>query len=50
MLDKIFSVFTTALVITGVGIAFRPGSSAPQVIDSAFSGLAKSQTAAFGPQ
>lgn len=50
MLDKIFSVFTTALVITGVGIAFRPGSAAPQVIDATFTGLAKSQTAAYGPQ
>lgn len=49
MVDKIVSIFTTALVITGVGIALRPGAPTAKVIESAFGGLAKVQRAAFGP-
>ncbi len=50
MVDKIVSIFTTALIITGVGIALRPNAPTAKVIESALSGLAKVQTAAFGPQ
>lgn len=49
MVDKIVSIFTTALIITGVGIALRPGSPTAKVIEASFSGLAKVQRAAFGP-
>lgn len=49
MLDKVVSIATTALLITAVGIALRPGAPTAKVIESAFSGLAKVQRAAFGP-
>ena len=49
MVDKIVSVFTTALVITGVGIALRPGAVTPKVIEAGLTGFAKVQRAAFGP-
>lgn len=48
MVDKVVSVFTTALVVTAVGIAFRPGSKAPQVIRSTLQGFAAIQRAAYG--
>lgn len=40
MVDKFFSVFTTALVITGVGIALRPGAQTSSVIKSWMNGFA----------
>lgn len=46
MVDKFFSLFTTALVVTAVGIAVRPGSKAPQVVSAWLSGFAKVQSAA----
>lgn len=48
MVDKFFSLFTTALVVTAVGIALRPGSKAPQVISAWLGGFAKVQSAAAG--
>jgi len=50
MVDKIVSIFTLALVVTGVGIALRPGAPTAQVLGTALSGFAKIQTAAYGPQ
>ena len=49
MIDKIVSIAITAFVVTGVGIALRPGAPTANVIEAAFKGLARSQTAAFGP-
>ena len=49
MVDKIVSIFTTALVITGVGIALRPKAPTAAVISAATSGVADMQKAAFGP-
>lgn len=48
MVDKIVSVFTTALVVTGVGIALRPGAPTAKVIDSVLKGFAGIQRAAAG--
>jgi len=50
MIDKIISVFIMALVITGLGIAVRPGSQAPAIIKESLGGFAKIQTAAYGPK
>ena len=49
MVDKIVSVFVTALAITAVGIALRPGAPTAKVIEATTSGFAKIQRAAFGP-
>ena len=49
MFDKVISVFVTALAITGLGIALRPGSQAAPVIAATTAGFAGIQTAAFGP-
>jgi hypothetical protein len=46
--DKIISVFTTALIVTGVGIALRPGAPTATVIDSTLKGFAGIQRAAYG--
>jgi hypothetical protein len=48
MIDKVIGVFTMALVITGLGIAVRPGSQAPAVADSILKGFAGIQKAAYG--
>lgn len=48
--DKIFAVATTALVITGVGIALRPNAPTAKVIEATLTGFSKVQTAAFGPR
>lgn len=48
MVDKVVSVFTTALIITGVGIALRPGAPTAKVIDSMLKGFAGIQRAAYG--
>ena len=50
MAEKFFTVLTTALAITAVGIALRPGSQAPGVITAFFKGFAGVQTAAYGPR
>ena len=50
MIDKIVSIFTTALVITGLGIALRPKAQTAAVIGATTGGFAKIQTAAFGPK
>jgi len=49
MLEKLFSIATTALIVTGVGIALRPGAPTAKVVEAGLSGLAKVQTAAYGP-
>lgn len=46
MIDKIVSVFIMALIITGIGIAVRPGSLAPKLATSILDGFAKIQKAA----
>ncbi|QOI67163.1 membrane DNA delivery protein [Microbacterium phage LuzDeMundo] len=48
MIDKIISVFVMALVITGLGIAVRPGSQAPALAEKILSGFAGIQRAAYG--
>lgn len=50
MLDKIASIVTSAFIVTGVGIALRPGAPTPRVLDALFGGIAKMQTAAYGPR
>lgn len=50
MVDRIMSVAVVALGITALGIALRPGAPTAKVISSAFSGFAKVQKAAYGPQ
>lgn len=49
MLDKIVTIATTALAVTAVGIALRPGAPTAKVITAATSGFAKIQRASFGP-
>lgn len=46
MVDKFFSLFTTALVVTAIGIALRPGSQAPSVIRAWMNGFSSIQRAA----
>lgn len=48
MLDKFFSIFTTALVVTAVGIALRPGAPTANVIGTTLKGFAGIETAAAG--
>ena len=50
MIDKLVTVITTAFAVTAVGIAFRKGSQAPAVISATTGGIARMQTAAFGPK
>lgn len=50
MFDKFFTVLTTALAITAVGIALRPKAPTAGVITAFFNGFSKIQTAAYGPQ
>lgn len=49
MVDKVVSVVTTIFAVTALGIALRPNAPTAAVITSTFTGIAKSQTAAFGP-
>lgn len=48
MFDKVISVFTTALIVTGVGIALDPKAPTAKVIESTLSGFAGIQRAARG--
>ena len=50
MVDKIISVFVTALGVTALGIALRPQAKTADVIRATTGGFAQIQTAAFGPQ
>lgn len=50
MVNNIIGLFTTALLVTALGIALRPGAPTASVIGTALSGFAKIQTAAFGPK
>jgi len=50
MVNGLFSVITTAFIITGVGIALRRGAPTAQVISATTGGIAQMQTAAFGPK
>ena len=50
MIDKIVSVFVTALGVTALGIALRPQAKTADVIRATTGGFAQIQTAAFGPQ
>lgn len=49
MIDKVVSVFTLALIITGLGIAVRKGSQAPLLASKILTGFAGIQRAAYGP-
>lgn len=46
MVDKVVSIFTLALIITGLGIAVRPGSQAPKLAEKILTGFAGIQRAA----
>lgn len=48
-MDKMFSVLTTVFAVTALGIALRPGAPTAKVITALTSGVAKIQTASFGP-
>lgn len=48
MVDKFFSLFTTALVVTAVGVALRPGAATSGVIKSWMTGFAAVERAAAG--
>lgn len=48
MVDKIVSIFTTALVVTAVGIALDPKAPTAQVISSTLSGFAGVERGARG--
>lgn len=50
MVDKIVSIFTTALAVTAVGIALRPGAPTASVLSAGLNGFANIQRSAFGPQ
>lgn len=49
MVDKALSVVTTIFAVTALGIALRPNAPTAKVITATFSGIAKTQRAAFGP-
>jgi len=50
MFDKAISVITTVFIVTAIGIVLRPGSTAPQFVPALTNGIAKMQTAAYGPR
>jgi hypothetical protein len=49
MVDKIVTIFTTALAVTALGIALRPNAPTAAVLSSGLNGFANIQRAAFGP-
>ena len=49
-MDKVFSVFSTVLAVTALGVALRPKAPTADVIKALTSGFASMQTAAFGPK
>lgn len=49
MIDKVISIFTTALAVTALGIALRRGAPTADVVKATTEGFAKIQTASFGP-
>lgn len=49
MIDKLVTIVTTALAVTAVGIALRPGAPTAKVIAASGTSLAKVQRASFGP-
>lgn len=49
MMDKAISVITTIFLVTALGIALRPGAPTAKVITALFTGIAKTQRAAYGP-
>jgi hypothetical protein len=48
MVDKIVSVAVIAFIVTGVGIALRPGAPTATVVTATLNGLANMQRAAYG--
>jgi hypothetical protein len=50
MVDKLVSVFITALTVTGIGIALRPGAPTASVISATLNGFANVQKATYGPR
>jgi hypothetical protein len=50
MLDKLTTVLTTALAVTGVGIALRPNAPTAAVVKNFWAGFAGVERAAYGPQ
>lgn len=50
MVDKVVSIFTTALVVAGVGIALRPGAPTANVVKAITGGFADIVTSTYGPR
>lgn len=49
MVDKIVTIFTTALAVTAVGIALRPGAPTAKVALASGTAFAKIERGAYGP-
>lgn len=49
MVDKIVSIFTTALIVAAVGIALRPGAPTAKVIQAVGSGFSQIVRSTYGP-
>ena len=49
MLDKLFALGTTFAIVTGVGIALRPGAPTANVVKALTSGFAGIEKGAYGP-
>jgi len=48
-MDKVLSIFTTALVVTAIGVVVRNGGNAAKVIEATGTSFARIQKAAYGP-
>jgi len=49
MKDALIAIVGTAFAVTAVGIALRPGAPTAGVIAALTNGIAKMQSATFGP-
>lgn len=50
MKETAVAIFGTVFAVTAVGIALRPGAPTASVITSLTGGIAKMQSATFGPR
>lgn len=50
MKDALVAIIGTAFAVTAVGIALRPGAPTASVISALTNGVAKMQSATFGPR
>lgn len=49
MIDSFVTIAVTALTVTAVGIALRPGAPTAKVVSAGFGGLANVERSAYGP-